>query len=144
MFTPETPAPPAPDVTPTATLRFHVGWRNVVEGAIRRGGRLLIDYDPERLPECRLNWRGAEAWDVEVEGRFHPGGQTIRASVLDAVRSPPGYGMIVRRVRRLVTVEVPADAERVELWFHNFDQVDGRCQSWDSCFGRNYWFDIAP
>src|SRR6266511_261218 len=85
-----------------ATLRFLAGWREIQEGAIRRGGKLLIQYDPEKLPHCRVNFRGAEFWDIEVNVRFHPGEQMHCASVFDRIREPPGRGMVIALVPTLV------------------------------------------
>lgn len=42
----------------------------------------------------------------------------------------------------LLTVDVPNDATRIELWFKNTDQTG--CVGWDSRYGHNYWFDITP
>jgi Family of unknown function (DUF6209) len=41
-----------------------------------------------------------------------------------------------------LTVEVPTDATKVELWFKNTDNTG--CVAWDSRYGQNYWFDVTP
>lgn len=38
-------------------------------------------------------------------------------------------------------VDVPQGASKVELWFNNTDNTG--CVAWDSCYGSNYWLDVA-
>jgi hypothetical protein len=40
-------------------------------------------------------------------------------------------------------IAVPSDARQIEIWFHNFLEIGGRCDAWDSRFGENYSFDAA-
>ena len=127
-------------------LRFFTGWRAVQEGAIRPGGALVVDYDPDRLSVCRRRFRELDIWNVTAYIRFHPGGQLHEQSVLEAIRAGPGgSGPVVNHRPRLIEIAVPMDATRVELWFHTFSEwpTGGLCSEWDSRFGQNYWFDVA-
>lgn len=129
-----------------ADLHFGAGWTESLTGELAQGGQLSLAYDPARLPQCRLNWRGAEVWDIEVAGRFHPGGSIFSQPVLERIRMPSG-GPVVGLVPKPVLFDVPLGAERMELWFRNFlsAAVGGRrCEAWDSRFGENYWYDVAP
>jgi len=36
---------------------------------------------------------------------------------------------------------VPQGASPVEVWFKNTDNRG--CVAWNSCYGQNYWLDIA-
>ncbi|HWC10136.1 MAG TPA: DUF6209 family protein [Acidimicrobiales bacterium] len=129
-----------------ADLHFGAGGTESLTGDLAQGGQLSLTYDPGRLPHCRLNWRGAEVWDIEVGCRFHPGGSVSRQTVLERIRMPSG-GMVVGLVPKPVLFDVPLGAERMELWFRNFlpAAAGGRsCEAWDSRFGENYWYDVAP
>jgi Family of unknown function (DUF6209) len=138
------PAPAPTDLArpqiPNARLRFLPEWRQVQECAIRAGGKLVIEFDPARLPTCRQNWRGAEVWDIQVFVCFHPGNQRVEASTLQDVRQS---GMVVRLDPKPVEVLIPPDAQQVEMWFLNTSGVSSRCEAWDSRYGQNYWFDVV-
>jgi hypothetical protein len=125
-----------------ATLQLFPGWHEGLHGEIRPNGKLFIDYDPDRLPYCRMTWRGALVWKITAYIRFHPGGQAFTESTLDEIRDPPGHGMIVDLVPRRIELAVPADAQRVEMWFLNDYRVSSTCESWDSRFGQNYWYEV--
>src|SRR3954465_13070426 len=56
----------ADEDVPNATLRFLSGWHEVHEGQIKPGAKLIIDYDPSRLTTCRLRWREAQVWHIDV------------------------------------------------------------------------------
>jgi len=128
-----------PDLASQAVLRFQPGWVQSREGIIDRGGTLTIAYDPERLTGCRRNWRGAEVWEVEAFARFHPRGDLVIGSLIEPIRTS---GIVTSHSPKSLQVQVPSDAQQVEMWFHNFAEVGGRCDVWDSQFGNNYWFDI--
>ena len=125
---------------PEATLSFFVGWCEELHGDLAQGGRLTIEYDPERTPICRRYHGGLPSWDLWGNVRFHPSGQLFSGNlVLHLEGSPPR--VIVPPGPILLVVPVPADATQAELWFHNTD-VFG-CSAWDSRFGQNYWYDVA-
>ena len=109
-----------------STLRFLSDWSQKQIGDVRPGTPLQIEYDGERLPQCRSERYGQPAWNIASYLRFHPGGETQSGVVS---RGP-------------LDVDVPANATRIELWFHNTDQTG--CSSWDSNYGQNYWVDITP
>jgi hypothetical protein len=127
-----------------ATLQFLSEWRQIQQGNIVPGVKLIIEYDPERLPHCRLTWRGAQVWDIEAFIKFHPGGEFYTGSLLEKIRQPPGHGMVVALQPKGYEVVVPMGATQVELWFRNSYQVSSRCEAWDSRFGQNYWFNVTP
>jgi hypothetical protein len=124
-----------------ANLRFLADWTSTLTGDIAQGEMLTIEFDPQRLPQCRLNWRGAEVWDINGYARFHPSGELFSSSLLQRISSPSGIVTTLQPTPW--EVSVPFDAAQVELWFHNFYQVSSRCDAWDSRFGQNYWFDVA-
>jgi uncharacterized protein DUF6209 len=127
-----------PDIK--TNLQFLPQWRQVQDAEIVRGGSLSVVFDPERLTGCRRNWRGAEVWDIEAIAKFHPRGDLVRGSLMQPVRTS---GVITALLPKSFELPVPSDATKIEMWFHNFADIGGRCDAWDSRFGANYWFDVA-
>ena len=127
----------------SAILVFLSGWHTVQHGSIRPGGQLVIVYEPERLPHCRLRHRGADFFSIVVHVRFHPGGQRDAGSLLEDFWNQ--YGDIGKRPAAF-DVLVPLDAQEVEMWFHNwhYDYRSDyrRCDAWDSRYGQNYHFPV--
>jgi len=124
-----------------ANVRFVADWTSTLTGDLAQGEKLAIEFDPQRLPQCRLSWRGAEVGDITGYARFHPSGEVFSGSLLQHVSSSSGIGTTLQPIPWQVSV--PFDAAQLELWFHNFYQVSSRCDAWDSRFGQNYWFDVA-
>jgi hypothetical protein len=125
----------------TAQLQFRTGWKIVQQGDIVRGGRLVIDYDPKRMPDLRFTHGPIVFWRINAFVRFHPGGQFHTGPVIEGL--PPG-GPVRDHRPKSFEVEVPHDASRVELWFHSDRRELGQPgEAWDSRFGQNFWFDIT-
>src|SRR5256885_17015966 len=57
---------------PTATVRFEFTGEPSLSGDLRTGGRLIIDYDPVRLPDCRGSQAGLPARDITGNARLPP------------------------------------------------------------------------
>src|SRR5262249_49901864 len=129
------------DESQPATLLFLSGWRNIQQAHIVSGRKLTIEYDPERLPHCRFNWRGAEVWDIEVCIKFHPGGQFYTGSLLTKIQ--PDGRRVVKLLLKRYEVVVPRDATGVELCFRNYYQTSRSCEAWDSRYCQNYWYDVV-
>ena len=72
-----------------ANLQFLADWTSVLTGDLAQGEKLAIEFDPRRLPQCRLNWRGAEVWDITGYARFHPSGEVFSGSLLQRI-APSG------------------------------------------------------
>ncbi len=130
------------NTTASAHIRFLTGWRTIQEGTITRGGKLIVDYDPERLPDLRRWWRDALIWNMEAVVRFHPGGQQHRESVLQEIRANPNSGPVIGYSPRTLVLDVPEDATQVEMWFRSWWDLWQFSEVWDSKFGQNYWFDV--
>lgn len=130
------------DINPAskAVVQFLPDWRQAHQGAIVRGGSIAIEFAPERLTGCRRNWRGAEVWDIEALAKFHPRGELVRGSLMERIRTG---GVVTGLSPRRLEIAVPSDTRQIEMWFHNFTEIGGRCDAWDSRFGENYWFDVA-
>jgi hypothetical protein len=115
------------------SLKFLSDWTQEQSGNIRPGESLSIEYAIERLPGCRASRYGRDAWSITAGMRFHPTGQEESGAVTAREQS----GAVVAAP---LTVEVPIDATRIELWFQNTDNTG--CVAWDSRYGQNYWFDV--
>lgn len=108
------------------SVRFLSDWSHEQNGDIRPGEPLVIEYAIDRLPRCRASRYGQDAWNIAASMRFHPNGQEHN----DAVKSGS------------LKMDVPIDATKIELWFHNTDHTG--CSTWDSRYGQNYWLDVTP
>lgn len=121
-----------------ATLAFTADWQELQTGALVRGRRLTVQYDPARLPHCRGTKNGYPAWELRGAVRFLPGGQLVEGT-LKAHHTAYGWPLPTFDPVPLVA-DVPGDATSAELWFHNFGLW---CDAWDSDYGRNYRFDVV-
>jgi hypothetical protein len=124
------------------TLGFQEGWQQSVGGALHAGGWLVVNYDLDRLPDCRGTHNGYPAWDTVASVRFLPGGQLVEGSVRDFVTTNGTPTTVA--TERALEVRVPTDATAVELWFHNYSGAGQSCDAWDSAYGANYRFDVLP
>lgn len=121
-------------------LQFLPDWQQSQNGTILRGGTVAVQFAPERLSACRQSMRGAEVWDIEAVAKFHPRGELVRGSLIQRMSRD---GVVTTSAPKDLEITVPSDSRRIEMWFHNFAELGGRCDAWDSRFGDNYWFDVA-
>ncbi|NTX58300.1 DUF6209 family protein [Myxococcus sp. CA039A] len=115
------------------TLVFQEGWVEYPVGTVKAGQTFVVEYDIDRLPECRLLYNGAPTWEVWVRYRFDNG---VTGDL--SVTQVSGYS----RYGVPVTLTAPAGARSVALWFENWDR--GYCRRWDSSYGQNYRFVVQP
>jgi hypothetical protein len=92
------------------------------------------------LTGCRRNWRGAEVWDIEALVKYHPRGELVHGGLMEQIRTG---GVVTALSPKRLEIAVPSDTTQIEMWFHNFAEIGGRCDAWDSQFGENYWFEVA-
>ncbi len=118
---------------------FDPYWNVSEYGARRQGAFLRVDYALDRLPDCRGTHNGYPAWDLVAHARFSPGDVHVSASL----RQPSAF-FELQETMASFTFAIPADAQRVELWFENHTGAGSSCQAWDSNFGANYGFEIWP
>lgn len=124
-----------PAYTEDARVSFRTSnWDPSWSGTPHAGGRLRIDYDFARLPQCR-NQSRLVSWVVEVSWRFDGGAVTTKA-----LPGSPGAGETLPDDG----IAIPRDAKKIELWFEN-RAVGGydHCEAWDSQYGANYVHDIT-
>ncbi len=116
------------------SLKFQSDWSLEQNGDIRPGEPLSIEYACGRIPRCRASRYGQDAWSITVGMRFHPNGREQSGAVTAREQS----GAVVATS---LTVEVPIDATKIELWFMNTDHTG--CVAWDSRYDQNYWIDVT-
>src|SRR2546427_8395854 len=103
---------------PTATVRFEFTGEPSLSGDLRTGGRLIIDYDPVRLPDCRGSQAGLPAWDITVNARFHPGLQLYGGKLVRQVDASTGR-LLIPPAPEPYEVTVPAGARAGEVGVQN-------------------------
>ncbi|MDI6104287.1 DUF6209 family protein [Actinoplanes sp. NEAU-A12] len=93
---------------------------------------VLVDFAADRLPRCRSQYAGGDAWSIGVEYRVD-GGPVQRQPVtrLDENR---------RQAKALAALNLPLGARDLELWFVAGDRTG--CVEYDSRFGANYRYTI--
>ena len=123
-------------------ISFLDSWQDYLSGPLRQGAYLLVDYDLNRLPDCRGTHNGYPAWEMVAHARFTPGGELRSGSVV-AFENVMGQPTNTARTEAL-KIKIPLDATAVELWFENRSGAGSDCQVWDSRYGENYRYEIWP
>jgi hypothetical protein len=108
-------------------LAFEGDWSVTQTGSLGAGGQAVLRYDMNRLPHCRGTGR-THFWSVtaymEIDGRA---ATPLVLPSFEGVNELQFY--------------VPFGRE-LALWFQNVD--NGDCSEWDSKFGANFHFAVAP
>jgi hypothetical protein len=112
------------------TLRFEADWTSRLEGSLVEGGIARLAYDPARAT-CTASRGGAPLWSVTAHYRI-AGGEVHTLHAAGHAPAPSLVGL---------PIELTSPGE-LELWFENGDATG--CHTWDSAFGANYRFTIAP
>ncbi|MDF1562823.1 MAG: DUF6209 family protein [Deltaproteobacteria bacterium] len=127
---------------PVGSLFFDAGWGESRHGTLRQGGFLRVQYQLDRLPHCRGTHNGHPAWDVVAHARFLPEGQHLQGSVRQLISNA---GIPTNEAtERTWQLEIPENAESIELWFENYTGAGSSCVAWDSNYGENYHFEVWP
>ncbi|WIM99885.1 DUF6209 family protein [Actinoplanes oblitus] len=118
--------------TSTPVLHFAADGTERIDGTLEANRSVLIDYDPARLPRCRNQYAGGDAWSIGVYYRVDGGPITTRpVTRLDENR---------HNVKAPVSVDLPLGGHDLELWFHIGDRAG--CGEYDSRSGANYHYAI--
>lgn len=129
-------------VASVAKLSLRAGWTTDQHGALVAGGKVVVDYALERLPDCRGTHNGYPAWDLLAHARFQPSGTMVEQSVraFETVNGTP------TNVASAVPVElsIPRGTTQLELWFENRTGAGSSCRTWDSNLDANYTFPVLP
>ena len=126
---------------PRATLRFASSGAPSSTGELRAGGRLVIEYDPVRLSDCRGYQGGMPSWDITVNARFHPGLQLYSGKLVRHLDEESGRLLIPpAELPYEMTIPVPGGEPQkdsgkfVEVWRR---QGDGSWQIADDIFNSS-------
>lgn len=118
----------------TATVHFESDFDETVDGTLRQGGTLVVDYDAARLPQCRDGANdGSAGWTIT--GFAKSGGQTRNFYVAGHAAD----SSIDENDPPKAQIALP-DAGDLELWFQ-VTSLSG-CNGYDSNEGANYHFDV--
>jgi hypothetical protein len=98
---------------------------------------VAIEYAHERLPNCRINYRGFPGWDIIAHAAFD-GVAVPGASVL--LRGNGGGDGTFPVA--LAYFPIPWEAAELQLWFEN-NEYPPVCIDWDSNGGANYRFALS-
>jgi len=128
---------------PVTTLTFDQAWNETASGPIVAGGKVAVDFDATRLPNCRAYHNGNPGWQIFAYLRFQPSGQTVEQGLFTYKYGPTGpdyYSWI----KTIPQVDVPEGTTGIEAWFKNGSGFDRPCTEWDSNYGHNYSFAVQP
>jgi len=133
---------------PTPTVHFRSDWTTVVDGTLRAGGPIHVDFDIWRIPFCNaVTQYDTFTGDAFMYYRFD-GGPTQSVSLLDTPEDiPTTITGQTGRTQVAPTIQAPAGASTLEVWFHGSHPAtayEGECSNWDSNYGTNYTFTLAP
>lgn len=113
-----------------ATITFDGSWKESVSGTLQKGKTVRVVYDAGRLTACRGEINGGPGWAITGFWRIGDGPlRTFEAGGL----SPSGGA------NQALLLDASGD---LQVWFHN-TSVWG-CSAYDSNFGANYHFGVAP
>lgn len=121
----------APLAAPEASISFRSDWNVARNGLFIEGGTARVQYDAARLPGCRGDQNGHPAWSITGYAQVNDG----------PVQSFEAGGYSPSSGTSAPLVQLPA-AGRVAFWFQ-ITNVWG-CSAWDSNFGRNFVYEVAP
>ncbi|MBK7863420.1 MAG: hypothetical protein IPJ65_33425 [Archangiaceae bacterium] len=112
-------------------IAFRSDWNIVRNGIFTEGGTIRVQYDAARLPGCRGEQNGKPAWSITGYAQVNDG----------PVQSFEAGGFSPSSGTSAPVVQLPA-AGKVAFWF-NVTNVWG-CSEWDSNFGHNFVYEVAP
>jgi hypothetical protein len=121
-----------------ATITFAADWTDGATPLVA-GEDAQVSYDPARLPTCRgsLGYGGdAPGWSIDADSM-------VNGIALHEPLGVAGASLLNEHLAAgaLPTFTLPF-AGTLQLWFENNDAFG--CNAWDSNYGANYAFAIAP
>ena len=114
-----------------ATLTFDAAWGEQVSGRLEKGKKVRVAYDASRLTACRGEMNGGPAW--AITGFWRIGDGPVRS--FEAGGHSPSGGSAEP------VLALDASGE-LQIWFQNTNRWG--CSAFDSDFGKNYRFAVAP
>lgn len=129
-----------PVVQPVSAIVFSGDNTVTLEQTPVENGKIRIDYDLQRLSNCRGTHNGYPAWDISVFVKFHPSEQLYQSSVRSFI-TENGYPTNTAE-KVIPEFTVPSGTEEIEIWFSNSEYGGSTCIQWDSVNGANYHFEV--
>ncbi|MBU1221455.1 hypothetical protein KKF34_12175 [Myxococcota bacterium] len=128
-------------IPPEFTVDFTADGNVNASGVLIGNGILNINYDINRLPNCRGTHNGYPAWDLIAYAKFLPS-NTIAETSVRVFETNYGYPT---NVAHAIPAEfaVPEGTTSVEIWFANSTLGGSSCIEWDSNNGNNYKFNVS-
>jgi hypothetical protein len=114
----------------SGAVHFRAGGVSV-DGTLQKGKTLRIDYDAARLTACRGDQYGHPAWTIT--GYFQIGDGPVRSFEAGGFSPTGGSSAPV------LALDASGD---LQIWFQN-TSVWG-CSAYDSDYGKNFHFAVAP
>ncbi|EYF05356.1 DUF6209 family protein [Chondromyces apiculatus] len=123
------------DVLQNPTLTYADNGSESQYGTITGGSTLMVDYDIDRLGQCRLGYMNFKTWNVHVHYRIDGGAEQVLPLTV-------AWGQFDLEFRRQTPafIPIPVGASEVELWFVGTDR--GNCVQYDSEYGQNYVYTV--
>jgi hypothetical protein len=113
------------------TLTFGRDFTVKLTGSLEKGKKVRVAYDANRLTACRGEQNGKPAWSIT--GYWRIGSGAVHS--FEAGGFSPSSGT----EQPILALDASGD---LQIWFQNNDRWG--CSAYDSDFGRNYHFAIAP
>lgn len=105
---------------PDAMLRLSGSYANTLEGTLRAGGTLTVDYAVGRA-DCTAAYVYGTLTSGELTMFYRfDGGEVRQVSLLSTMAGAPDRGVRGARFLTPPRVQVPAGVERLEVWFLGF------------------------
>ena len=118
-------------LTADTTLTFAADFTATASSPLVSGTHVRVTYDPARLTACRGDLNGGPGWSIT--GFYRINGGTIGS--FEAGGLSPSHGTNLP----IIALSAPGD---LAMWFEN-NSAWG-CDAFDSAYGNNYHFTIAP
>lgn len=145
------------DGSNTAAILFGQSGQPVVKGNLVQGGKVVVAFALDRLPQCRALHDGYPFWVTQIGGQFSDGTKvgeaTGQASMYSGASNMAGHVVRFTPIPNEETpvaqstptvFTIPDSATDLALWAHNWNPggpVEA-CSAYDSLAGANYHFPI--
>jgi hypothetical protein len=127
----------AADTASAGTMTFTADWTQSATPLVA-GQPVQVSYDPARLTTCRgdLGYGTGPSWSIDA---FY----SVNGIVLNESIPVGGASLAnLHLAAGALPTFTPPFAGNLEMWFENTDAFG--CSAWDSDYGANYPFAVAP
>lgn len=107
-------------------IKFKDNWEIAQTAPVIAGQKLVINYDIDRLPNCRSSYMGVPTWSIFAFVRFDVDEKIVNSFFVSDLHT--------------LEIDVPEGATTMDVWFQNTGR--GCSVYYDSNYGENFHFDI--